>query len=268
MKKILFVLQIALKILLIFFAVFIWARYFIKELWLSILLSVFITAAIDIFTRFISRKLSTKKQLKVQEKEEAEDLFLSIATQNKSLDFFFDLAKSKHENVSKKKNYILIDHGENGKVILYPFLSFMPINQNDLAQIVSNCQKEKAEKIVIPCGEIEKSTSSFAKNFDVNILLLDKFSTYSSLYKEYNFFPEKTLKYKKDKKLAFKELVAFSFNRARAKGYIFSALILFLSSLIIRPSIYYCIVASLLLICAIISYTNPRYNVKTKSEIL
>ena len=268
MKKVLFIFQIIIKFLLIFLAVFIWMRYLIKELWLSILVALSITFAIDFLSRFIFKKISKRKEMKVQEKEEAEDLFLSIATQEKPLDFFFKLAKTRHENSVKKKSHIIIDHGEDGKVILYPFLSFEPLNANDIAQIINIIQKEKCQKLVIICGEIDKSAPSFAKNFDLKITLLDKFATYMNLYKEYNLYPEKTLKYKKEKSLAFKELIAFSFNRARTKGYLLSALILFLSSLIIRPSIYYCIVASLLLVFAIISYSNPRYNVKTSSEIL
>ncbi len=268
MKKFLFVFQVVIKFLLIFLAVFIWARYLIKELWLSILVALAITFVIDFATRLIFKKINKHKEMKIQEKEEAEDIFLSIATQEKPLDFFLKLTKTRHENAVKKKSYILIDHGEDGKVILYPFLSFAPINANDIAQIVNAIQKEKCQKLVIVCGEIDKTAPSFAKNFDLKITLLDKFSTYMNLYKEYQMFPEKTLKYKKEKSLALKELIAFSFNRARTKGYLFSALILLFSSLIIRPSIYYCVVASLLVVFAVISYSNPRYNIKTSSEIL
>lgn len=268
MKKVLFILQNFLKIFLIFLAVFIWARYLIKNFWLAFLLTIVLTTVIDFVTRFIAKKISKKKSLKIQEKEEAEDLFLSIATQEKPLDFFLKLASYRHKNAVKKKNYILIDHGENGKVALYPFLSFLPLNSNDVAQIANTLQKEGCQKIVVTCGEIDKSAASFSKNFESEFLLMDKFQTYLTLYKEYNIFPEKTLKYKKDKKLALKELVAFSFNRARTKGYLLSAFFLFLSSLIIRPSIYYCIIASMLLIFALISFANPKYNLKTKSEVL
>ncbi len=268
MKKFLFVLQALLKFLLIFFAVFIWARYFIRQFWLSFVVALSLTFAIDFLTRFVGKKLNKRKELKVQEKEEAEDLFLSIATQEKSLDFYLKLAKSRYKNAKKKEGFVEIEHGENDKVILYPFLSFVPLNSNDLAKIISCVQKENCQKLVVVCGEIEKSTFSFAKNFEMKILLLDKFQTFISLYKEYDFYPEKTLVVKKDKKLAFKELVAFSFNRARAKGYIISALILFLSSLFIRPSVYYCIVASLLLVFALVSFVNPFYNVKVSNEVL
>lgn len=193
-------------------------------------------------------------------------MFLSLCTSSTPLNFFYELAKTKHKAVKKGK-YILIEHEED-IVALIPILSFSPLQSDDLLPFISLAKKNNWKKIVVVCGEVDRNTNSFAKNFDIEILLLDKYNSYSNLYKPYDFFPTITMKYKKDKKLAFKDLIAYSFNRGRTKGYLFSAFILFLSSLLIRPSIYYCIVASILLLFALISYTNPYFNPKIKKEVL
>lgn len=266
MKKILNIFQILLQVALIFFIVLIWARYFISSLWLSLLVSGIVTTIIGLLIRFLQNKTNTAKNLKLQEKEDAENIFLSLCTSSTPLNFFYELAKTKHKAIKKGK-YILIEHEED-IVALIPILSFSPLQSDDLLPFISLAKKNNWKKIVVVCGEVDRNTNSFAKNFDIEILLLDKYNSYSNLYKPYDFFPTITMKYKKDKKLAFKDLVAYSFNRGRTKGYLFSAFILFLSSLLIRPSIYYCIIASLLLLFALISYTNPYFNPKIKKEVL
>lgn len=266
MKKILNIFQILLQVALIFFIVLIWARYFISSLWLSLLVSGIVTTIIELLIRFLQNKTNTAKNLKLQEKEDAENIFLSLCTSSTPLNFFYELAKTKHKAIKKSK-YILIEHDED-IVALIPVLSFSPLQSDDLLPFISLAKKNNWKKIVVVCGEVDRNTNSFAKNFDIEILLLDKYNSYSNLYKPYDFFPTITMKYKKDKKLAFKDLVAYSFNRGRTKGYLFSAFILFLSSLLIRPSIYYCIIASLLLLFALISYTNPYFNPKIKKEVL
>lgn len=266
MKKILNIFQILLQVALIFFIVLIWARYFISSLWLGLLVSLIVTIFIELAIKFLQKRTNTAKNLKLQEKEEAENMFLSLCTSSTPLNFFYELAKTKHKAIKKGK-YILIEHEED-IVALIPILSFSPLQSDDLLPFISLAKKSNWKKIVVVCGEVDRNTNSFAKNFDIEILLLDKYNSYSNLYKPYDFFPTITMKYKKDKKLAFKDLIAYSFNRGRTKGYLFSAFILFLSSLLIRPSIYYCIVASLLLLFALISYTNPYFNPKIKKEVL
>ena len=255
-----------MQVALIFFIVLIWARYFISSLWLSLLVSGIVTIVIELLIRFLQNKTNTAKNLKLQEKEDAENMFLSLCTSSTPLNFFYELAKTKHKAIKKGK-YILIEHDED-IVALIPILSFSPLQSDDLLPFISLAKKNNWKKIVVVCGEVDRNTNSFAKNFDIEILLLDKYNSYSNLYKPYDFFPTITMKYKKDKKLAFKDLIAYSFNRGRTKGYLFSAFILFLSSLLIRPSLYYCIVASLLLLFALISYTNPYFNPKIKKEVL
>lgn len=266
MKKILNIFQILLQVALIFFIVLIWARYFISSLWLGLLVSLIVTIFIELAIKFLQKRTNTAKNLKLQEKEDAENMFLSLCTSSTPLNFFYELAKTKHKAIKKGK-YILIEHEED-IVALIPILSFSPLQSDDLLPFISLAKKNNWKKIVVVCGEVDRNTNSFAKNFDIEILLLDKYNSYSNLYKPYDFFPTITMKYKKDKKLAFKDLIAYSFNRGRTKGYLFSAFILFLSSLLIRPSIYYCIVASLLLLFALISYTNPYFNPKIKKEVL
>lgn len=267
MKYLSLILQSVLRIVLIFFLTFIWARYFLREFWLALVVSGLITLVFDLSIRFLTKKKSVKTSLKIKEQEDAENMFLSLATSPKPLDFFFELAKKENPAAEKKARFILLKNRER-KVMLYPFLSMNELTKDDIAKIVTIAQKEKADKIVIPSGEISKDAYAFSKSLGKEILLLDKFATYAELYKFYDYFPEITLTYQKSKKLALKEIFAYSFNKSRTKGYFLSAIILFISTLFIRMNLYYCIMASLLILFAIISYFNPYFNIKQSKVVL
>ena len=267
MQKISFVFQVIFKISLIFLIVFIWVRYFVRSLVWSIVITAAVTLVIDLITRFISRKRQSASALKKAEREEAENAFLSLSIDEHALDFFLKLAKKKH-SAEKRSGYILIKHESGEKVMLYPFLSHRPLSPDDVALAANKAQKIEAAKVVIVCGSADKDSFSFAKNFDIPFTLLDQYETYQKLYKPYETLPEIKMKYKKEKALAFKDLVTYSLNRSRAKGYFLSALVLTISTIFVRTTIYYCVVASLLIIFALISLYNPfARNIKS-AEIL
>ena len=210
---------------------------------------------------------STASSLKIKEQEEAENIFLSLATSGNAMSFFDKLAKCNAPSVERKPHYILINHAEKNKSIIYPVLKFSPLSIDDMTKIVSEVKKENAQKIIIFCGYFEKGLPAFAKNFDENIIVLDRYSGYA-FYKSCDCFPEVSMQYKKDKALALRDLIGLMLNKNKAKGYLICAIFLFLSSVLIRTSLYYCIFASILLILALISYSNPFSQEGFKEEVL
>ncbi len=268
MKKIMFIFQIILKCSFVYLIAFVWSRYFFHSLWKSSVFSLLFTIAIEIFSYLIKKKKNNKMNLKIKEQDEAENMFFSLASSNNSLNFFEKLAKTRHNLVIKKKDYIIITNDEQSKIVLYPFITLNQLTPQDVVNIVKLSQKEHASKIIIPCYDYTKESQLFIKNFDFDITLLDKNETYALLYKEYQFFPEITAKYKKESKLSFKDLLAYAFNRSKTKGYILSAIIIFATSLFIKLTIFYCCMASILLLFALISYINPKYNKKVTTKLI
>lgn len=267
MQRFLFILQIFLKSSMIFFIAFIWLNFFLKTIWLSGLIAFGITLIIEFISLFFKKKNNHKNHLKIKEKEDAENMFLSLLTDKDNLSFFYNLTSTRHFNIELKKKYVLLKH-QNNKVILYPFIKIGKLSCDDILEIYKSCSHENVEKIVITCNDYEKECKVFIKNFTQKFVLLDKFETYSDLYKEYDYYPEITIEYKKEAKPKFKDLLAYSFNKSRTKGYLFSAFILFLPSLFLELNIYYCIVGTLLLLFALISFINPKYNRKKEQSLL
>lgn len=266
MKRFLFIIQAFIKCALIFLIAFIWLRFIFDAFWLSLIISFVITLVIELLSVFLTRKKGAKNNLKIKEKEDAENMFFSLAQDKNRLDFFYSLAKSRHSNVLKLKNYIEISHNDSAKVILYPFMKFQKLTQDDILEI-TNGLKTFPDKLVITCNEYDKSILNFVKSFSFDIVVIDKYETYFALYKEYDFYPEITV-FQKQTKYSFKDFLSYSFNRSKTKGYLLSALALFVISFFVQMSVYYCIIATLLLFFALLSFTNKTYNKKIEKELL
>lgn len=262
-------MQEVLKFFLIYLVLFVWIRYFVRQLWLSSLISIIVTLVLYAVLFFLSKKRKIKFGLKLKEKEDAENMFLSLSFSDSPMDFFYKMAKTKHHDLTKHKNYLTIDYKlEKVKTVLWFDGSFEGLTVPRLCSIYSKIKKEKATKLVICCYEIsDKNLSSFLHNFEEKIFILDRYQSYEKLYKLYNVYPTITKSYTKKKALAFKDMLYYSFNKKRTKGYIFSAFILILSSLFVRSSIYYCLISSLLIVFALISQFNTHFNLKEEEPI-
>lgn len=267
MQKIIVVFQTILRFSMLFFLAFVWLRLLVSPIWLSAIISFVLAIIIDSLIFLFKKKNKTKTSLKIKEKEDAENMFLSLAYGENSIGFFYDIASSRHKNVFKKEKYILIKHTKSN-VILFPHLKIAKLTPDEVIDITKITSKENPEKIVIVCNEYEKESLALIKNFSSKIILLDKFETYCSLYKEYDFYPEIKIEIKKSNKPSIKDLLAYAFNKSRTKGYIFSSLIIFSSAFFMKQNLYYCIVGSLLLLFAIISFINPKYNSKKQQASL
>lgn len=268
MKYISFTIQLIIKYSMLFLFFFIWLRYFTRKFILSIFLSLCLTVIIDLVYRYIKIKYKKNINLKIEEKEKAENIFLSLCQEYSPSNFFFETLKEKYKCTNKTRNYFIYFQENKLKSILYIDNNISPLNADRINNILKTLKRHNPNKLIICTGECDKNIYSFIKNFEIEIIILDKFDTYNTIYKEYNSFPKISYKYKKDKKLVFYDFISYSFNRARTKGYFLSALVLLFSSFFVRTNIYYCIVSSLLILFALISFFNPFFNKKKTSKII
>lgn len=269
MRKIVLFLQEVSKVSICFFICLIWTRYCFYQKWLAFLLAGIFTAIIFLAIWLYRRKKNLKTTLKLKEKQQAEDMYLSLAIQAKPIDFFYKLAQKKHPSLKKTANYIVVNHDQQKvKTVLYFDDCLNGLDENKLFKINKKVCKEKATKIVVCCREIKDNKAFLlADQLPEKWLILDQYQTYQDLYKLYDCFPETTITTTKSK-LTAKQLVAYSFNKKRTKGYLLSGFILMLSAMMVRFSIYYCFMASLSFVFAIVSQFNGKFNKKQSTEVL
>ena len=175
-----------------------------------------------------------------------------------SVNFFYKLASKRH-NASKTRRFVTITHPDS-KIILFPFFLYRAFDADDLIFIYNNMKSQNFNKLIICTNKITPDAVKLCKKINNNIILLDGEQTYLKLLLEYNYFPEITQNFDEVEKLSYKDLLAYIFNKKRTKGYFFSSLILLVSSFIVSYNIFYVVMSSLLLILALISFINPKFN--------
>ena len=254
------------RLFLIFIIALIWCRYFIKDLTLSITLTIIITLIIDTIISLIFSKKTQKLKLKNSEIEKAENYCnkFIFSDKNYAVNFYYNLA-SKRYKAKKFSKYVLIEHKENN-LILFPFYKFDDFNIEDLIYTYNYAKKAKASKLVICVNKTNANVLKISEKLDIKIIILDKFQTYNKLFKEYNYFPQEFII--KNQKNTFKNLIEYSLNKKRTKGYLIASIILLFSSFIVKYNIYYLISSSILLVLSLFSFINPKFNKKIEENIL
>lgn len=261
MAKARLLFQELIKIICIMLFYFVWIRFFIKKHFIALVLSSLASAITYLLVYFITRKKMQKNGLKLKEKEDAQNMFLSLAFAHNQGKFLEKIAKQNHEKITRKTHHVIVDEKE--KFAIYFEESLSGLNVQKLFEINRLLSRENLLKIIILCREIsDKQVYGFLDSFKQKNIILNQYETYEKIFKENNIFPEITTQTPKEKKLDVKDLFAYSFNKKRTKGYLFSAFILILSSLFVRATLYYCVISSLLLVFALISYFNPKFNKK------
>ena len=211
-------------------------------------------------------------------------MYLSLVCQNKPIDFFANILSKQYEKIDKHPDYVTYVQNKSAdeqkqtknsqneslkslekyeKTVLYFDNSFDGLNVSKFLNIYNKLKKEKSNEIIIICKEInDKQVFSICQNFKEKFVILDQYQTYQKIYKPNQTYPEIEVKCKNEKKMVFKDFVSYSFNKNRTKGYLFSAFVLILSSLFVRATIYYCIIASIFVVFALVSQFNPYFNKK------
>lgn len=266
MKVMLKVLQLLIKASIIFSLFFIWLRFYITPAWKTISLAIFFTIVLMLILSNFEKNKKTKIFLKTKEQQEAEQMF-EFLIKNQDFNFFYNLAKQRNSNIESHKSFQTIITQENNKIILYPHLKIQSLNKDEVIKIVTKLKKYSKDKLVICCNSYEKDIENFTKQFDFEILVLDKYSTYQYLFKEYDFYPNIPTKIEKSTKTKLKEIIDYSFSKSKAKSYFFSAIFLLAISFIINTNLYYCIIASILTMFSLICLLKPTKKQQKISNI-
>ena len=255
------------RILIIFLACFVWCRYFIDNLWISLVATIFLTIIIDLTINFVKNKRQKKKNTYKEEDEKIQQYINTFifSEDNFSVNFFYELAKIKHQ-AQKKNKYIEVVN-TNKKIILFPYFIYRDFNSDDLVLVYNKTKKEMSSRLIICTNTIDNNAIKLAQKLPLDVYILDGNQVYEKLLKKYNYFPYLT-KLKSETKIGFKEILSYALNKKRTKGYFIASVILLLSSFFVPYKIYYVVMATLLLILSLVSFSNPKYNKIENIELL
>lgn len=270
MRKINAVIKDFIKIFAIFMFAFIWVRYFLKSLSKSAVISATIAFLYVLFSHLLRKNKLKKTVLAEQEKQDAENMFLSLVYAQNPISFFEKILSKRYQNLSVHKQYIAADYNkENASIVLWFDATYEDLSLQKIISIRKSVLKANPQKIIICCKSVESAEIlRFAKKLPEEIIILNQYDVYQKLFKPLQMYPKITQTLLPEKKLTFSDFVAFSFNKKRTKGYLLSAFFLILSSLFVRQTLYYCLISSFLLLFAFISEFNPLFNKKERENPL
>lgn len=268
-KIIRFILQQDLNFCLLFMFSFVWIRYFATQIKLAMIYSTLLSAVILIAINLLKSKKNKKNGLLEKDREEAENMFLTLALKHDSVQKIYELVKKRHPNATKNKNFIEIEYGLEKEKSVVAFSSDMNgLTIQDFCNMYRQFENAHPTQIIVICRCAEnQNVLKFLSNFSEKISIIDQYQLYK-LFKEENLLPKIEKNYKKTKNPTYKDFIAYSFNKKRTKGYILSAFALIFCSLFVKATLYYCIISSLLIMFAVISQLNPFFNTKKNENVI
>lgn len=262
MKRLLNIFQEGLKLFLFFFIAYIWLAYSISSRTFALIFSTSIALLLEILSLIISKKHKKKKTIKQSQENDAENMFISLVSKNDPIDFYFNLFKTRHKNVIRREDYLLIQE-QNQTILFYPFLKIKTLSVDDLIAITK--KDNTVSKIIITCNDFDKECAAFCEDLKIEATILNKYESYSMLYEEYDFYPEITKQALKTKS-SLRLIIQKIFDKQRTKNYLISGVFLFLFSLYVPYSLYYKITASILFLFACVCLLKNKPI--TKKELV
>lgn len=264
------------RIILIFLICFVWARYFVKDLSLSLLYTAILTAAIELLMHIFIEKKERKFTIKKEEQALSEKITSNFTlAPETAVEFFFELGKINY-HATKHAKFVVLERKEVKncpceieKTIIYPLYSFAPLSPQNLVEILKEVKKVGANKIVVCASKVSSEALAATKKIpNVKFILLDSNGVFLKIIKKNNFYPKNLQEINIEAKPGFKDFVKAAFSKKRAKGYLLASLVMLFSSFIVRTNIYYVIFSSLLLILSFVSFFLSPKNIKYEEEII
>ena len=247
----------------LFTAAFVWARYMIDDVWLSLMAAALLTLLVNGALRLLFRLASKGKTLKSQELRRAEEIsrqFLWGAPEENAQFLSAAVAAGEACQIIPLGDCFVAEK-EGRSTLVCAHFSTQPLTRQHIVEFVRCARRAAAGEAAVLYLTAEKNIDQFCASVpDVKIKLFDPVKTYA-LLKSYDVFPAVTQLPAPAKKTSLKTLFSAALSRARAKAYIAGGLFLFALSFFTLYRLYYLLSASALLLIGILSHFNKKYNV-------
>lgn len=246
----------------IFAVSFVWARYYISDVWMTLFAAAVLTLTITVLFTLIFNFKNRGKRLRSAEyshmTEISNQFLLSTTAQN--VEFLTKVFERGEDCDVIPLDDAVAAKKDGRTVIVYPHFSPSPLSKQNIIDYIRNAVRFDTTEITVMCLSMEKGLENFCATLaDFKVKIYDPMKTYA-LLKSYNSFPEITRRLTKPKKQSIRTAIGHALSRTRTKAYITGGLVLFAMSFITPYKLYYLIGASALVFIGLLSYFNRKYN--------
>lgn len=269
MKKLTIInlIDLFFKSMLLFFLNLIWTLYFIQVGWLCVILSLITSIGMLILIEYRKKKKTKRTKPLLEEQNLIENITNTFIYMPQNLVVaFFNNMLQKDYKTQVHKNYLSIE--STSPIILYPYFKNENLNSDKLIEIYNSISPKKFKRLIILTNKYNPNVLGTINNFKNQVLILDNKQTYYNFCNKFNCYPKLIVFNKPQPKNTYKQLLAIAFNKKKTKGYALSALFIVFSSIFVTYKIYYLIVASILIIFAILSQFQFNFNKIQEENIL
>lgn len=234
----------------IFLIIYAWINFYLRDLWITFLLSLIFTAACLFLLYYFSNKKKEKKSLTKKAQEKMYEFFLAfrLSSKQKKLELLQKILNHEYSTFLNNNVLTYIKDGKKHVIIIATHIE--KLSDNDLINLIDEYCEHEAEVIDIICNEtINLNTQLFTNK---SIQIINKQKLYEDYFVKYNTYPDNSTINKKITKFNLKTVLKNVFQPYKAKSYFVCGLILIFSSIILPYRFYYIIFGSMLMLFAII----------------
>lgn len=239
----------------VFLILFAWTRFLTKSAVYASIISLIILFVANLIRNRLKTTKTKKKIEQNSHKNKIENAMLSLlASDEKQNRELFLKVFSYFVDAKIEGKYIVFDK----KIVAIDFTK-KTIYLEDFIKLFSKIKILGKKTLIFLCYTFDAKDKIFAQNLEgISVKIVEKKDIYESLFVPSNTFPEKLFEMKKNAKLKFKQVMQMSFSRDKAKKYFLSGLLVFFCSLIVRRSIFYVLMSSVMFCFAIVSLTKKE----------
>ena len=245
MRRFAFVSDILIRSFFIFLIAYLWASFYIRGFALSFIAAFLVTCLVNAGIMFVQNKRQTRK---TRTRERVEHM------QKIALQFKF---------LTPAQSLALVEEGIDilGKDIsgqsIHTYLH-KPVTEADIIEAIYKTSTGK--KTVVIAQDFPPELKVFFAGLKIDLELVNFEVLYDELLDKTQTFPPITIEKSENKKLRWREIHRLFFNRRKAKSFLVVGIFILLTSFIVRPSLYYIIIATIVFGIAIIGFFLPNQN--------
>lgn len=242
----------------VFLISFVWSRYFLHDIFLTVFLSGIMTFLIVTIFHLIKKIKYKNKELSNGELKSAQNISTNflLMTEQQILKEFEKYLSKKYE-VKQKSDFIVVND-----TILRPIFSCYEITDKEILESYTKTKYMKAKKLIIVCKSYSQKAKQIASIIqEKKVIILDELSAYENIYKPLNFKTTSNIKEIKNKK-NINYYIEFALNKDRTKNYFLVSVFMLIASFVLRYNLYYLIFATITTSLALYSHFNKRFNKK------
>ena len=243
----------------VFGLVFTWTYYYVKILWVAYVSGIGLAFVVGVVLFWISGSNKTRKEKKKEDKKKVAALKLKLIMDSDSPDVFEETFRKNGYRVDSVNSRSFVAKKEDG-IFVHVNFSFKKLTDQDIVAPLKLAAHYDCPKLYVFCADFDASAKELCKIVKKEICLAEINETYRFL-KKHGTLPE--LKDAESIKKPASKILYFALNKKRFPYYFWIAVFLALLAQITFFPLYNLIIASVMLVLAIYSKFNKRFNPDT-----